>query len=307
MEKVFKLTILISFFFIKGFSQNCDIPLNVIVPSQVEALDATSESQIKNKLRHIAVQNGIGGGDFSPFALTVSLDVLNKEIIPGSTTKYAYVFNVNLFIVDTQDQKIYTSTSSEVRSIGNIKTKAYVAAIKKISPKNQDIQAFVATGRQKMMDYYNRNYSTIIKRAKSYATLRDYEKALFFLMSIPECCDGYDVVLAEVQSIYKQFVDYKCASNLAQAQAAWASGFTRENASVAGVFLSEIYPDAACYADAQELFKEIKKHMGKEWDFKLKQWDDRVSIEMQQLKHMREIALAYAQNQPKENVDIIFR
>ena len=155
MKRYF-ISLILSLMLLKGFSQNCDIPLNVIVPSQVEALDATSESQIKNKLRHIAVQNGIGGGDFSPFALTVSLDVLNKEIIPGATTKYAYAFNVNLFIVDTQDQKIYASTSSEVRSIGNSPIKAYVAAIKKISPKNQDIQAFVATGRQKMMDYYNK-------------------------------------------------------------------------------------------------------------------------------------------------------
>ena len=302
----------ISFLFIffsclKGFSQDCDVPLNVIVPNQIESLDATSESQIRNKLKHIAVQNGIGGGNFSPFALTVSFDVTNKEILPGATTKYAYVFNVNLFIVDTQDQKIYASTSTEVRSVGNSQTKAYVAAIKKISPNNKDIQAFVATGRQKMMDYYNRNYFTIIKKAQSYATLRDYEKALFLLMSIPECCTGYDKVLAEVKNVYQQFVDFKCASNLAQAQAAWASGFTRENASVAGVFLSEIYPDASCYADAQELFKEIKEHMGKEWDFKLKQWDDKISVEKQRLEHMREIVLAYAQNQPKENVDIIFR
>ena len=293
---------------ISAFSQECDMPLRVIIPDQVEALDATSESLIKNKLRHIAVQNGIGGGmDASPFAITARVDVINKEIVSGSPTKYIYVLDVNLFIVDTHDRKIYSSASVEVRCAGNSQTKAYVSGIKQLSPSNAEVQACIEKGKQKMLDYYNRNYPNIIKKAKVQASLRKYEDALFYLMSVPECCTGYDAAMAEVKNVYKQYVDRQCVENLAQAQAAWMSGFTRENAAVAGVFLSEIYPDAACYEDAQELVREIKKHMGKEWDFELKRWDDSVSIELQRMKYAREIALAFAQNQPKETVNFIFR
>lgn len=308
MKRYLMFLFLISFLETNVFSQDCDMPLRVIVPPQVEALDATSEAQVINKLRHIAVQNGIAGGvDASPFAITASVDVLDKEIISGSPTKYIYVLNVNLFIVDTQDQKIYSSTSVEVRCAGNSQTKAYVNGIRQLSPSNAEVKACIERGREKMLDYYNRNYQNIIKRAKVQASLRNYEEALFHLMSVPECCVGYDAAMAEVVSVYKQFVDRKCVENLAQAQAAWMAGFTAENAAVASVFLSEIYPDATCYGDAQELVREIKKHMGEEWKFELKRWDDVVSIQLQQMKYAREIAIAFAKNHPNETVNFIFR
>lgn len=289
-------------------SQECDIPLGVVIPDQVEALNATSESQVKNKLRHIAVRNGIGGGDgVSQFAITASVDVVDKEIMSGAPAKYIYVLNVNLFIVDLHDQKIFSSASIEVRCAGNSQTKAYVNGIKQLNPSDKHIQAFVETGKEKMLDYYNRNYLTIIKKAQTSASLRNYEEALFYLTAVPACCVGYDQVAEEIKTVYKQFVDQKCVENLAQAQAAWMSGFTSENAAVASIFLSEIYPDAACYGDAQALVAEIKKHMGKEWDFKLKQWSDQVSIELQQMKYAREIAIAFAENQPHETVNFILR
>ncbi|WP_297909691.1 hypothetical protein [uncultured Parabacteroides sp.] len=293
---------------VRAFSQECDIPLSVVIPEQAETLDATSESQIKNKLRHITTFHGIGGNEsVSRFAITTSVDVLNKEILSSTPIKYTYVLNVNLFIVDMLDQKIYSSTSVEVRSVGNSQTKAYVNGIRQLSPSNKEIQAFVETGKKKMLDYYDRNYRYIIKKAKEKAALRNYEEALFYLVSIPECCVGYDASMEELKLVYRQFVNQKCVENLAQAQAAWMSGFTSENAAVASVFLSEIYPDAACYGDAQALVDEIKKHMGKEWDFKLKRWDDGVRIELQRMRYAREIALAFAQNQPKETINFIFR
>ena len=69
-------------------------------------------------------------------------------------------------------------------------------------------------------------------------------------------------------------------------------------------YLSEIYPDAACYKDAMDLFKEIKRQLGEEWKFMMKQYNDAVAIETQRMEMMREIAIAYAKNQPKETINI---
>lgn len=301
----FFLFLLVAF---SAFAQNCDMPLQVALPEQAEPLDYTSESQIYNKLLRIASQNGVAGGqDYSPFALTATVDVADKEIISSSPAKYIYVLNVNLFIVDTYDKKIYSSTSVEVRCAGNSQTKAYISGIKQLSPTNRAVQTFIQQGKKKLLDYYNNNYQTIIKRAKTQATLRNYEEAISILMAIPECCNGYDLAMAEVGKVFQQFVDRQCEENLAQAQAAWMSGFTKENAAVASIFLSEIYPDAACYSTAQELVREIKKHMGEEWRFELKRWDDAVSIEKQRMTYAREIALAFAQNQPREVINFLVR
>lgn len=291
-----------------AFCQDCVMPLRVVIPSQVEPMDASTVQMIKNKLRQIATQNGIAGSsESSPFALTALVDVVDKEIISSSPTKYVYVLNVNLFVVDTQDGTIYSSTTVEVRCAGNSQIKAYSNGIKQLNPKNAEVQAFVEAGKKKMLNYYDTNYLTIIKKAQTLATLRNYEEALYYLMSVPQCSKGYDAAMAEVATVYKQYVDQKCNENLAQAKSAWMSGFTTENAAVASIFLSEIYPDAACYDDAQALVDEIKKHMSEEWDFKLKRWDDNVDIEKQRLANAEEIACAFAENQPDETVNLIIR
>lgn len=289
-------------------AQDCEMPLHVIVYQGAQTLDAASVNLMTNKLRQIVVKNGIvGGSDASNFAITANVDEISKEIIAGSPTKYIYVLNVNLYIVDTYDRKVYASTTVEVRCAGNSATKAYVEGIKRLSPSNAEVQAFVKNGKQKILAYYDKNYKNIIKQARAKASVYEYEEALYLLMAVPVCSTGYDACMAEVKTIFQQYVDRQCDENLANAQAAWMSGFSKANASTAAVFLSEIYPDAACYKDAQALVKEIKKHMGEEWKFEMKQWDDLVSVEKQRLTYAREIAIAFAQNQPDQVVGFLFR
>lgn len=290
------------------YAQDCEMPLHVVIYQGAQQLDASSINLMTNKLRQIVVKNGIvGGSDASTFAITADVDVINKEIIAGSPTKYIYVLNVNLYIANTYDQTIYASTSVEVRCAGNSETKAFVEGIKRISPNNAEVQAFVKAGKDKILAYYDKNYKNIIKQAKAKAALYEYEEAIFLLMAVPVCSTGYDTCMKEVKNIFQQYIDRQCDENLANAQAAWMSGFSKENASVAAVFLSEIYPDAACYSDAQALVKEIKKHMGEEWKFEMKQWDGLVDVEKQRLTYAREIAIAFAQNQPDQVVGFLFK
>lgn len=305
MIKKYLLTAALSLLFICSKAQECDMPLRVIIPSQVEALDETSANMIANKLRQIVTQNGIvGGSSASPFAITANVDVLTKEILPSG--KYIYVLNVNLYIVDTSDKKIYSSTAVEVRCAGNSQTKAYVDGIRRLSANNNNIRALIQDGRKKILDYYDANYKNIIKRSQVAASMHNYEEALYNLMAVPECSKGYDAAMSEAINVYKQYVNRICDINLTKARTAWMSGYTIENAEEAASYLEEIYPDAKCYGDAQELVKEIKDHMGERWKFSLKQWDDMVSIEKQRMVYAREIAMAFANNQPNQVVDFIF-
>ena len=152
----------------------------------------------------------------------------------------------------------------------------------------------------------NNNYQKIIAKAKSDAAMKNFDAAIYTLMCIPECCIGYNAALEALPSIYQQFVNQHCNENLAQARAAWYASPNSDGASIAGVYLSEIYPDAACYQDAQLLFQEIRKQMGEEWKFMMKQYDDAISIERQRLDMMRDIAIEYVKNQPKETVNIFW-
>lgn len=286
---------------------DCDMPLRIVIPSQAENLTNSEKQLVRNKLRNIITQNGIvGGSDASPFAIAAYVDVIDEEVVSGSPVKYVYILNVNLYIVDTQDEKIYSSASVEVRTVGNSKEKAYVNGIRQLSASAPEVQTCIENGKNKMLAYYNDNYKNIIKTARTQASLKNFEEAIFYLMSVPVCSKGYDAAVAELSTIYQQYIDRLGEENLALAQAAWMAGYSKENAAAAAEYLALIDPDAACYSDAQKLVKEIKAHLGEEWKFELKQWDDTVDVQKQMLKNSREIALDYAKNLPDSITSIIF-
>lgn len=288
-----------------AFGQNCDLPLRVIIPGDIDGMSEQSSNYMNNVVRHLFINDGsIGVIDNSQFGIIIKSDIIGKEIIAGAPQKTILNINLSFYMGDIKEGKLLSSFNINVNGVGNNETKAFNNAIRKITPYNDKLKLFVENGKAKIINYYDNNYLNIIKKAKMQASIRNYEEALYNLFSIPECCKGYDMACNEIKVVYRQFVNRQCEENLAQAQAAWMSGFNKDNATIASVFLSEIYPDADCYKDAQNLVNEIKKHMCGEWNFLLKQWDTNVSIAVQQNKHAMEIALAFAKNQPKENITV---
>lgn len=279
---------------------DCDISLSVYFSGQSSDMTEQNKTYLKNVISK-AVSNGsvLSSIDDSQFGIVVNADVVDEHIIAGAPKKIVLNLNLTLSLGDIQNGKLFSSFNVDLNGVGNSKGKAYNNAIHKLKSQNQSLSDFASKAKDEVIGYYNRNYKSIIKQAETDASMRNYDEAIYRLMCIPVCCTGYDEAMAKVRVVYKQFIDQQCHENLAQAQAAWMSGFTRENAAVASIFLSEIYPDAACYDDAMELANEIKRHMGEEWNFEMKRWNDKISVESQQLKFAREIALAYAQNQPQ--------
>lgn len=280
---------------------DCDISLSVYFAGKSTDMTEQNKTYLKNVLNK-AISDGKAPSSLedSQFGIIVNTDVIDEHIISGAPTKYVLNLSVSMSVGDVQDGKQFSTLSIDLNGVGNSKGKAYNNAIHKLNSQNKALTEFTSKAKDQILGYYNRNYKSIIKKAESEAAMRNYEEAIYHLMCIPVCCNGYDEAMVKVRTIYKQFIDQQCHENVAQAQAAWMSGYTRENAAVASIFLSEIYPDAACYDDAMELVEEIKRHMGEEWKFEMKRWDDLMSVEAQQLKFAREIALAYAQNQPQQ-------
>lgn len=287
--------------FVSHAQSDCDLALSVYFADKSSDMTEQNKTYLKNVIsKSISQGNGLSSLEDSQFGIVVNTDVVDEHIIAGAPTKTVLNLNLTLSLGDVQDGKLFSSFTIDLNGVGNSKGKAYNNAIHKLKSQNQSLGEFAAKAKTEIIGYYNKNYKLIIKRAESEAAMRNYEEAIYRLMCIPVCCNGYDEAMAKVRIIYKQFIDQQCHENVAQAQAAWMSGFTRENAAVASIFLSEIYPDAACYDDAMALVAEIKKHMGEEWKFEMKRWDDLMTVEAQQLKFAREIALAYAQNQPQQ-------
>lgn len=291
------------------FSQECNISLQpIVVPSSDGSYYPQIESYLTNRLQNITLEAG-GTSSLSSeqFGIALSYNTLDKQVIGGVPAKIVYNINASLFIVDLKGQTVYSSCSLELKGIGNNETKALINCFKGLNVGNEDVKRMIQDGKKQIINYYDNNFTKIIAKAKTDAGMKNYDAAIYSLLSIPECSKGYGPALEMLPIVYRQFVNQHCNENLAQARAAWYASPNSDGASVAGVYLSEIYPDASCYQDAMQLFKEIRKQMGEEWKFVMKQYNDAMALEHQRMNMMWEIALAYAKNQPKETTNIFWK
>lgn len=291
-----------------SYAQDCNISLQpIVIPSSDGNYYAQVESYLTNRLRNLAIAGGENASLVNDqFALVATYDIIDKQIINGSPIKIVYNLSVTLLVADLKTNKIYSSFNTEVKGVGDNETKALVNSLKSINQGNVNIKSFIAEGTKNIIDYYDNNYQDIIKKAESEVAMKNFDAAIYTLMCIPECSEGYGAALETLAIIYQQFVNQHCNENLAQARAAWYASPNSDGASIAGVYLSEIYPDAACYPDAQQLYQEIREQIGEEMKFMLQQYNDAISIERQRLDIMRDIAIEYAKNQPNETVNIFW-
>lgn len=274
------------------------IVLSVLLDDS-EEIPHNAAQYLSNKLAQTITANGVGALDgFSRFFITARLGVATRDIVPGPPTQIAENMEITLYIADYFDQKIFATTTINAKGVGTNESKAFINAVKNLNPHAAPIEAFVKKGKDKIIDYYRAQCDNIVKQAQSLATQKKYDEALYLLTSIPDAAgDCYDKALAATAAIYQQYVDYICNVNLAQAKAAWAAEQNSTGAQKAGVFMSLIYPDAACYGEAQALYAEIKGKVLDDWKFEMKQWQDGVDLESQRIEAARAIGVAYGKGQ----------
>lgn len=306
MKKLSFIILGICMFGIQAYAQTVDfndknsqIHLSIMIPDQEgETIQTGAKSYLTNKLKQIAVKNGIAANeDFSRFFITTVITPLTKDILPGPPAQVVENLEMTFYIADYYDQKVYSSTSMEVKAIGTNDTKAYINGIKNINVNNKQLADFMDEGKSKIIAYYNARCSQIMQIAQSKADKKEYEAAIFDLMSVPEVCDCYNEVLALSQKIYQQYIDHLCQVNLAQARVAWAAEQNSEGAKAAGQYLSQILPDASCYGDAMALYTEIKSKVLDDWKFEMKIYQDQVDLEKQRIDAMRQVGIAYGNHQ----------
>lgn len=213
---------------------------------------------------------------------------------------------MNLYIVDAYAKTIFSSTSLTVRGLGETENRCYLNAISHMPLQSPQLTQFIAEGKQKIIAYYDHEGEAIIKKAEALAQQKNYEEAMFWVSLIPQQSKHYDAALKTGVSIYQRYVDNQCNINLAKARSAWAAEQNSFGAVAAGEFLANILPDAKCYGEAMELYKEIKGKVLDDWKFEMKQYQDGVDLEKMRIDAMRQIGVAYGNNQPNKEVNIEF-
>ena len=283
------------------------LPISVYAADDSESFPQGAKAMVENKLTQLLTRNGIAGLDYmGQFILTVTTTPLDKDIIPGPPAKIAEKMEMNLYIVDAYAKTIFSSTSLTVKGLGETENKCYLNAISHMPLQSPQMTKFIEEGKAKIIEYYDHEGEALLKKAAYLASQKNYEEALFIVSLIPQQSKHYDAALAAGLDIYQQHIDNQCNINLAAARTAWAAEQNTRGAYAAGEYLANILPDAKCYGEAMELYKEIKGKVLDDWKFEMKKYQDGVDIEKLRIDAARQVGVAYGTHQPAQTTSIEF-
>lgn len=283
------------------------LPISVYAADNSESFPQGAKAMMENKLTQLLTRNGIAGMDYmGQFILTVTTTPLDKDVIAGPPMKIAEKMEMNLYIVDAFAKTIFSSTSFTVRGLGETENKCYLNAISHMPLQTPAVAKFISEGKQKIIDYYDHEGEALIKKAHFLAKQKSYEEALAIVSLIPQQSKNYDAALAAGLEIYQMYLDNECNIYLAAARQAWAAEQNAKGATAAGEYLANILPDAGCYDEAMELYKEIKGKVLDDWKFEMKKYQDGIDLEKQRIDAMRQVGVAYGNHQPAQTTTIEF-
>ncbi|RAV30194.1 hypothetical protein [Sinomicrobium soli] len=282
------------------------IAIAAYVSDQVDYLPPSAANQLQSRLAQVVTANGLGdsGGYFPRFIITPNISVLDKHVVTAAPPKVLLTLEVAIFVGDGISGKKFGQTAITVKGVGKTETKAYIAALRNIRADAPQVNALLANAKNRILEYYNTECDFILKEAEALAGQNRYDEALAQLMSVPETArDCYNQALDMTAPLYRQKIDYDCKVLLNQARNTWNAGQDYNAATEAAAYLNQIDPNAACYGEVRTFAGEVRRRVeqvdNREWNFILKQEDNRTQVDMQGLKSYREISLERARNQPQ--------
>lgn len=297
--------VILSFFTVNLQAQKNNLALKVIVADQPEPFPHNAKSQLVNKLNLILTKNGLASADvLNRFFVTVVATPSTKDVIPGPPMQIAQSMDFTFYIADYYTQVIYSTAMLSSKGVGTNDNKSYMDAIKRLNINNSEVASFVKEGKEKIIKYFDENADKMLLEIRTLAKQHEYEKALFLLTGIPYDCKKYTDFMDLADDVYQQYVDYLCDIILAEAKAIWASSQNADGAALAGEYLAQILPDAKCYADAENLYKEIKGKVLDDWKFEMKKYQDEVDLESQRIDAWKSIGTAYGEGQQPTTTNI---
>ena len=281
------------------------IVLNAAVIDKENKLPEEAKNQLIAKLNQVATENGVGGNAlYARFVLAAKINVLSKDIIAGPPQMIAQNLEVAFFIGDAIDNTIFSNTSLTLKGVGTNENKALISAIQNINPKNKQFVDFINTGKNKIIEYYTAQCDFITKKATTLSDKQEYNAAIYELLQVPEVCKiCYDKCMDAVQPIYQKMIDREAIRALNEAKNIWNGNQNSKGAEEARLFLNKIEPASSNYNEALALSETIRKKIESDekrnWDFKMKKYEDGIKLEQQRIDAARQMAIEYYRNQPK--------
>lgn len=308
MKRIFIIGVVLSLLSSPSFAQECDIHLMAIEAGQDKRMPEAAAEYLFNRLCTAVSSDGISASSqYAQFFIAAKVLPLYQQVVPGAPARTALTLSLNLYIGDYWGEKVFDRLSFELRGAGESLERAYLNAFRSLNKNNAKIADFLQKGKTRIIDYYDAEFNNIIKEARRAAGLRNYERALFLLTSVPVCSRGYETVSDELVKTYREYINYSCDRLLMEARNAWAVSPDRRGAAEVARILNQLEPEASCYDEALALYKEVKAKMKDDWNFEMRQkYNDAVDIRKQVIEAARAVGVAYGEGQQPQTTNVMW-
>ena len=192
------------------------IAITPVVSDELQ-LPAEAKRALNQKLLQMTTQNGFGATS-GAFVLTATVTTIDKQVTATIPAQVIVDLEVSAYIVNLTENFIAAETTFNVRGLEATDTKAQIKAINSINAKSTAVRKFMATAREKIIDYYSGRVTTVVAKAQSLADRGEYEEAIAVLAGVPECLEEYPIVAEKMTAMYTQMVDRFAAVALQDAK-----------------------------------------------------------------------------------------
>ncbi len=296
----FLFGIIAAFLLVSGISVQQDdktsgIALNIIVPALQDDFNERDRTALQARVEQMASHYGIGGSNFNPDFVMVPTVLIDDYETMGGGRRTLAKLEVILKIANAESKTTFATKAFKTSGVGDNKNEALSEAIKNLDTHNKKVENFINTAKEKIIQYYDSKCDKIINKAVSNAEMEKFKLAFSMLYGIPAEANCRQSALDKIEEIFNQYQKVKCSKLLSAAQAAHGAG----NMEKAAKRLALIPSDSECSKKAKKLANKME-------DERIMKYKTEAEIKKLKVEAAREIALAFAKNQPDEQVDIRF-
>lgn len=287
------------------------IAIKALMPDGQE-LTTEASGQIETKMQQLLTNNGYADNDYAErFVLTAKVDVISKDVAPSTPARISEKMDVTFFVGDVVENKVYASATLQVTGIGVNENKAYISAFNNIKTDNPKLRGMLSEAKAKIIDYYTNNCAGQIARTKTLAATGQYDEAIANMMSVPNVCsDCFSKCQQATIDFYQQKIDTSGRQLLEKARNMWTKNPHAEGTAEVIPILNEISVASTVFTEVEQFREQIVARLSadeqkaleqeqRDWDFKMRQYNDAQENKSAVIKACHDIGVAWAKNQPK--------
>ena len=182
------------------------IVLMVAPMEQSGNIPQSVDNQLQTRLMNAVTTAGmVTGKDFGRFFVSGRFSHSYTEIVPGPPVQTIVHTALTLYIGDAKNKEVYASESFDLRGVGRSEERALLNALGQIKASNQAFISFVNRGKDRIIAYFDENYSQYLDSAKYALHQGDKDKALYFATIIPTGSKGHAEAQKVVEKICKKY------------------------------------------------------------------------------------------------------